>query len=70
MATESNRTSPAFPAWKAFVVQFATDAHIRGPKCSGRVEHLNSGRRVRFDSREELIAALTQILDELDESAR
>jgi hypothetical protein len=58
---------PTLPAWKAFVVQFTADAAVRGPSCSGRVEHLSSGRRVRFDSKEELVDVLGRMLDELGE---
>lgn len=57
--------SPTLPAWKAFVVQFAADAAVRGPSCSGRIEHLSSGRRVRFESKDELVEVLGRLLEEL-----
>ena len=57
--------APTLPAWKAFVVQFAADAGIQGPHCSGRVEHLSSGRRVGFESKEELVEVLGRLLVDL-----
>ena len=56
---------PNLPAWKAFVVQFTREAGAGTGIFSGRVEHLSSGRRARFASREELLAMLTELLDEL-----
>jgi hypothetical protein len=56
---------PALPAWKAFVVQFSREAEGAGRTFSGRVEHLSSGRRARFNSPEELVATLRRLLDEL-----
>ena len=58
---------PTLPAWKAFVVQFTRETKARGGAFAGRVEHLNSGHRVRFDSREELLAALAALLAQIDE---
>lgn len=62
-------TAPTLPAWKAFVVQFTADAGMRGPRCSGRIEHLSSGRRVRFESKEELLEGLSKLLDDLGHGA-
>ncbi len=59
-------TEPTLPAWKAFVVQFTRESPCGGA-FAGRVEHLNSGRRVAFDSREELLAALTTLLAQIEE---
>lgn len=67
MSASGSQPSPTLPAWKAFVVQFAADAELNGPSCSGRIEHLSSGRRVRFASREELMVALGRLLDEIGE---
>jgi hypothetical protein len=66
---ESGRESagPELPAWKAFVVQFSREAPAAGGSFSGRIEHLSSGRRSRFSSREELLAALEGLLEELNE---
>jgi hypothetical protein len=56
---------PALPAWKAFVVQFSRESESSGGPFSGRVEHLSSGRRAHFDSPENLLATLRQLLAEL-----
>ncbi len=55
--------APTLPAWKAFVVQFNREAD-GAAQFSGRVEHLQSGRRARFTSAEELTAALRRLLQE------
>ncbi len=57
------------PAWKAFAVQFSQETSTRTGLFSGRVEHLNSGRRARFGSRQELLAALQRLLDEIEETS-
>ena len=56
---------PTLPAGKAFVVQFAADAGLHGASCWGRIEHLISGRRLRFNSADELVDALGRLLDEI-----
>jgi hypothetical protein len=58
-------SQPGLPAWKAFVVQFSSECETTGGAFSGRVEHLSSGRRAHFQSPEELIATLQQLLAEL-----
>ena len=60
---------PALPAWKAFVVQFSRESEGVTETFSGRVEHLSSGRRVHFDSPDELLAVLRRWLDELGRPA-
>lgn len=67
MSHDRPGSTPSLPAWKAFVVQFAADAGGRGSACSGRIEHLSSGRRARFESREEMIALMDRLLDEFGE---
>ena len=61
---DAANAGPELPAWKAFVVQFGREAGSRGP-FSGRVEHLSSGRRSRFATKDELIDALARLLDEI-----
>lgn len=56
---------PALPAWKAFVVQFSRESAGHAGVFSGRVEHLSSGRRAHFQSPEELVDTLEQLLSEL-----
>ena len=61
-------TGTSLPAWKAFVVQFTADSGpARGGTFAGRVEHLSSGRRVRFATVRELVDCLRGLLDQTDE---
>ncbi len=53
------------PVWKAFVVQFSRETETQTGTFSGRIEHLNSGRRGRFGSKKELLATLGKMLDQL-----
>jgi hypothetical protein len=55
------------PVWKAFVVQFSRETRSRAAPFSGRVEHVSSGRRVWFASRQELLTSLRKMLDDLGE---
>ena len=61
---------PALPAWRAFVVQFTRVSEGRPETFSGRVEHMSSGRRARFESPAELVTTLRRLLDELSKAAR
>lgn len=63
--SEEASEPPALPAWKAFVVQFSRESEGKGDVFAGRVEHLSSGRRARFDSPEELLRTLQTLLEEL-----
>ena len=65
-ASESDDV-PALPVWKAFVVQFSRETHTQTGIFSGRIEHLSSGRRARFGSKEELFTAVSEMLDQLGE---
>jgi hypothetical protein len=56
---------PALPAWKAFVVQFNRETKGSSGTFAGRVEHLTSGRRAHFESPEELVAVIGQLIEEL-----
>lgn len=58
---------PTLPAWKAFVVQFSHETGSLRGTCSGRVEHLRSGRRVPFNSPEQLLEVLERLLAEVRE---
>lgn len=49
------------------MVQFSADTRAGGKVFAGRVEHLNSGRRARFASPPELVAALERLLGDLGE---
>jgi len=63
-----DRVQPKLPAWKAFVVQFSRDTVSATAGCSGRIEHLSSGRRAAFSSAAELLAAFDQLLAEVGKS--
>jgi hypothetical protein len=53
---------PALPYAKAFVVHFTAESDARLERASGRVEHLQSGRRVRFASAADLLACIVELL--------
>jgi hypothetical protein len=55
------------PVYKAFVLQFTRETRAKGGVFAGRVEHMTSGRRARFASKQELLAVLGTMLDELGE---
>lgn len=65
-AAGNTGSGPELPAWKAFVVQFSRDADAHAGGFSGRIEHLSSGRRARFASREDLLAILEHELEDLE----
>jgi hypothetical protein len=56
---------PALPVWKAFVVQFSRDTRAQRGPFAGRVEHMSSGRRARFTSAQQLVAALRKLIGQL-----
>ena len=56
---------PALPVWKAFVVQFSRETRARSGPFAGRVEHMSSGRRARFASAQQLVAALRKLIGQL-----
>jgi hypothetical protein len=64
-AASAAEVVPELPAWKAFVVQFSRDVGARPGIFAGRVEHLSSGRRARFNSADELLTLLEKLLGEL-----
>ena len=53
---------PALPYAKAFVVQFSAETDPRLGTTTGRVEHLQTGRRSRFASADELLAWIMAML--------
>jgi hypothetical protein len=52
----------ALPYAKSFVVQFSAETDPRLGTISGRVEHLQTGRRSRFASVDELLASIMAML--------
>jgi len=65
-ASFQSEAIPSFPVWKAFVL-FSRETGTQAGIFSGRLEHLSSGRRARFASREELLPLLSKMLDDLGE---
>jgi len=55
---------PELPMEKAFVLKLSRDTGNMLTPFAGRLEHLSTGRRVRFATVEEFLAALTRLLDE------
>jgi hypothetical protein len=68
-AASEKGDAPSLPVYKAFVVQFTRETRSRAGIFAGRVEHMSSGRRARFASKQELLAALETMLDQLGENA-
>jgi len=56
--------APELPAGKAFVLQLSRDTGPTLQPFAGRVEHLASGRRVRFATFEDFRAAVIRLLSE------
>jgi hypothetical protein len=54
-----------FPARRAFVVQFSAQANVAMDKFAGRIEHVVTGHVRRFQTLEELLVGLVQMLDAL-----
>jgi hypothetical protein len=54
--------TPALPYAKAFVVQFSAETDPRRGTVTGRMEHLQTGRRSRFASADELLAWIMAML--------
>jgi hypothetical protein len=54
--------SPALPYAKAFIVQFGAETDAQRGHVTGRIEHLQTGRRSRFASVDELLAWITAML--------
>ena len=66
----AQQSAPTLPAWKAFAVQFSAETVAGGRVFSGRVEHLNSGRRARFVSKADLLAVLERMLADIQDPKR
>jgi len=56
----------ALPYGKAFVVQFSSETDRTLEHATGRIEHLESGRRVSFSSAAELLACIVVMLGDVD----
>lgn len=70
VASTGSEVAPHLPAWKAFVVQLSRDSGVKRGVFEGRIEHLNSGRRLRFESKKSLLASLQVMLDEIEGTSK
>ena len=61
-------SQPSLPTARAFVVQFRSQTTDVPLSWEGRVEHLVSGQVARFHSPEELLAFLSHVLTNVQES--
>ena len=52
------------PSDRAFLVHYSEESKATGPLVEGRVEHIQTGRRARFHSMEELQSFVAGILEE------
>ena len=59
---QTGPTPRALPYAKAFVVQFSAETDPRRGTVTGRMEHLQTGRRSRFASADELLAWIMAML--------
>jgi len=60
--THSRLEAPELPTGKAFVVQLSRDTGPTLDPFIGRVEHLATGRRLRFESLADFQAAVIRLL--------
>ena len=60
---------PTLPTDRAFVVQVHADATVEQGQVWGRVEHIVSGRATHFQSVEELVTFMVQVLTRATESS-
>jgi hypothetical protein len=61
------RTKPEtslLPTDRAFVVQFTVATNVQRRRIAGRVEHVMSGHSAHFQSLQELLAFIAQVLSE------
>ena len=58
------KNQPALPAKRAFVVQVHAEARVDQGYWKGRIEHLVSAQAARFQSVEELLAFIVNVLSE------
>ncbi len=60
---------PELPTGKAFVLQLSRETGPTLRPFTGRVEHLSTGRRLRFESLPSFQAALIRLLAETEQSS-
>ena len=59
---------PIYPARRAFVVQLRATAEVARGQFCGRAEHIVSGQSQRFQTADELLQFITQVLTTTEES--
>ena len=57
--------SPTYAPTQAFVVQFGRETALDTGRMAGRVEHVVSGKAARFQSLDELLAFMREVLHEV-----
>jgi hypothetical protein len=57
--------SPTYAPAQAFVVQFGRETALDTGRMAGRVEHVVSGKATRFQSLDELLAFMREVLHEV-----
>jgi hypothetical protein len=62
--------SPPYAPAQAFVVQFGRETAVDTEHLVGRVEHVVSGKVTRFQSLDELVAFMTEVLRTVAETTR
>jgi hypothetical protein len=60
--TLAAETARPLPAQRAFVVQFSAQTQVDLGRFAGRIEHVVSGHARRFETLDELLACLVQML--------
>jgi hypothetical protein len=58
----SEADGPRLPYARAFVVQFTADTDAGLEYAAGRIEHLETGRRERFESADDLLLWISALL--------
>jgi hypothetical protein len=62
--------NPPYAPTQAFVVQFGRETVVDTGRLAGRVEHVVSGKVSRFQSLDELVAFMTEVLRTVAETTR
>ena len=70
MTVSPYNSSTRLPTQRAFVVQFYDDADISHGTFCGRIEHVTSGKTLRFHSWQELQTFMTQLMNPQHPSKR
>lgn len=55
------RERPIYPSERSFLVKFSRDSTLADEQCSGHIEHLDSGRAIRFGNLQQLFAFIGEL---------